>query len=376
MLVNKSLKVRIYPNKWQEEMFKKNFGSCRFIHNQILDRLNYLHQNYKGQYKLNYKLTNTFLKQLKEENNFLNEIESTSLQQTTRDLVKSFINFFKNPKNRKPKFHTKKNTKNSFRQTIRKDKPLVMGKYLHLRKYGKIRHRTSKKYTNTLNSTNIKINNVTISQENGKYYASINIECEQEEMKYTGKNIAFDINSNKNSWLVSNNGQKEKFNIDHENQMIKYLNQQLSLKKPNSRAYKKIQKRLWKYYNKRTNKLNDYAQKLSTKIVKKYDNAVFEKNPQNIKILIGGEQNMVFPLMKFIDMLKYKFKWYKKESEGVVYVNPKNTSKTCHKCGHIHQELKVKTRKWKCPECKTVLDRDVNAAINILNRWDNGAGLV
>ena len=130
-----------------------------------------------------------------------------------------------------------------------------MGKYLHLRKYGKIRYRTSKKYTNTLNSTNIKINNVTISQENGKYYASINIECEQEEMKYTGKNIAFDINSNKNSWLVSNNGQKEKFNIDHENQMIKYLNQQLSLKKPNSRAYKKIQKRLWKYYNKRTNKL-------------------------------------------------------------------------------------------------------------------------
>ena len=50
-------------------------------------------------------------------------------------------------------------------------------------KYGKIRYRTSKKYTNTLNRTNIKINNVTISQENGKYYASINIECEQEEMK-------------------------------------------------------------------------------------------------------------------------------------------------------------------------------------------------
>ena len=44
-----------------EEMFKKNFGSCRFIHNQILDRLNYLHQNYKGQYKLNYKLTNNIL---------------------------------------------------------------------------------------------------------------------------------------------------------------------------------------------------------------------------------------------------------------------------------------------------------------------------
>ncbi|MER2014589.1 MAG: zinc ribbon domain-containing protein, partial [Methanobrevibacter sp.] len=46
-----------------------------------------------------------------------------------------------------------------------------------------------------------------------------------------------------------------------------------------------------------------------------------------------------------------------------------------HHCGHINKELDVKTRNWKCPNCNKILDRDVNAAINILNRWFNGDSL-
>jgi putative transposase len=56
----------------------------------------------------------------------------------------------------------------------------------------------------------------------------------------------------------------------------------------------------------------------------------------------------------------------------VQFVNPKNTSKKCHHCGHIHKDLQVKTRKFHCEQCGKPLDRDVNAAINILNRWFNG----
>ncbi|WP_394349895.1 zinc ribbon domain-containing protein, partial [uncultured Methanobrevibacter sp.] len=52
-----------------------------------------------------------------------------------------------------------------------------------------------------------------------------------------------------------------------------------------------------------------------------------------------------------------------------------NTSRTCHHCGHINKELKVKTRNWKCQKCGKILDRDINAAINILNRWFNGDSL-
>ena len=107
-MANKAYKYRIYPNKKQEELFHINFGASRFVYNNILDRLNKLYNTYPNQYKLNITLINTFLKQLKQENPWLEEIESTSLQQSSRDLYKSYQNFFKNPKTNFPKFHSKK----------------------------------------------------------------------------------------------------------------------------------------------------------------------------------------------------------------------------------------------------------------------------
>ena len=142
-----------------------------------------------------------------------------------------------------------------------------------------------------------------------------------------------------------------------------------------SKKWKKQKIRLLKWYHQRSNKLDDYIEKLSTEMVKKYDIIVFEKNYSKIKILIGGEQNMVFPLTKFIIKLQDKFARHKPQAEGVVFVDAKYTSKKCHFCGNINHELDVKTRKWKCPNCGKTLDRDINAAINILNRWDYGDSL-
>ena len=84
---------------------------------------------------------------------------------------------------------------------------------------------------------------------------------------------------------------------------------------------------------------------------------------------------MVFPLSRFIQRLKDKFQLYKPHADGVQFVKPQNTSRTCHHCGHINKELEVKTRNYVCQKCGKILDRDVNAAINILNRWFNGDSL-
>ena len=241
--VNKGVKVRIYSNRRQKEQFHNNFGASRFVYNNILDRLKKLYNIYPNQYKLDMKLINEFLKQLKVENIFLKEIESTSVQQSSRDLFKSYQNFFKNPKTNFPKFHNKKNTRLSFRQTIT-DYP-VQNKYLKLRKYGFIRYRTSKKYYQLLNS-HIKINNITITCDNGKYYAILNIETKIQKWPITNQNKGYDLNSNKNHFLVSSTGKKYQFNVNRENQMIKKLNISLSTKKKGSRAFKKIQKRLHK----------------------------------------------------------------------------------------------------------------------------------
>ena len=203
-IVNKGVKVRIYPNNIQKEQFKHNFGGVRFVYNNILERLNNLYQKYPKQYKVNLKLINTFLNQLKQEFDWLSNIESTSLQQSSRDLLKSYINFFKNPMTNFPKFHSKKHTRLSFRQTVTSN--LVQGKHLKLRKYGLIRYRTSKEYTQLLNS-NIKINNITVSCDNGKYYAILNIESPIEVWEHTNQFKGYDLNSNKNGFLVSNTGE-------------------------------------------------------------------------------------------------------------------------------------------------------------------------
>ena len=84
---------------------------------------------------------------------------------------------------------------------------------------------------------------------------------------------------------------------------------------------------------------------------------------------------MIFPLSRIIQRLKDKFKLYKPEADGVQFVKPHNTSRTCHHCGYINKELDAKTRNWKCPKYGKILDRDVNAAINILNRWFDGDSL-
>ena len=367
--------VKLHLTLEQEILFKQNYGCTRKTHNELLNK-------YKAKYGDSNKIPtknelNQFLNESKKELPYLMETESTSLQQARDDLHKAFKNSFKSKSHNPPKFHSKKKTRPSFRQTIRKDKRPVEKNTLTLRKHGKVTFSTSVEYLDLLNSPDTKFNNITVYYDGLNHYASFNIETDApEQLPLTGEHIGCDINSNKNGWLVTSEGQKEFFDVDHDNQMIKHINKLMSKCRNMSRRWKKLQKRLQKWYNKRTNQLNDYIEKLTYNLVKKYDTIVFEENYSTIKILIGGEQNMIFPLSRFIKRLKDKFQLYKPEADGVHFVKPHNTSSTCHHCRHINKELKVKTRNWKCPKCGKILDRDTNAAINILNRWFNGDGLI
>ena len=43
------------------------------------------------------------------------------------------------------------------------------------------------------------------------------------------------------------------------------------------------------------------------------------------------------------------------------------SSKTCHNCGYVNKQLRLSDRKWKCPQCGSIVERDYNAALNILD---------
>ena len=70
-------------------------------------------------------------------------------------------------------------------------------------------------------------------------------------------------------------------------------------------------------------------------------------------------------LYEFRRQLEYKCKQYGRQLIIIDRFYP--SSKTCHNCGHVYKDLKLNERKWICPHCKSLIDRDYNAAQNILD---------
>ena len=172
--------VKLHLTPEQEVMFKKNYGCTRKTHNELLNK-------YKAKYgddstKIPTKTElNQFLNESKEELPYLRQTESTSLQQARDDLHKAFTNSAKSKRHHPPKFHSRKKTRPSFRQTIRQDKKPVENNTVTLRKHGEIEFSTSVENLDLLNSPETKFNNITVYYDGLKHYAIFNIETNPPE---------------------------------------------------------------------------------------------------------------------------------------------------------------------------------------------------
>lgn len=118
----------------------------------------------------------------------------------------------------------------------------------------------------------------------------------------------------------------------------------------------------------------DFLHKLSTELIRKYDTICLED--LNVEAMMQKHQFsksiQSASWSEFIKMVKYKSEWNGKNIIQIGRFEP--SSKTCHCCGYINFDLKLKDRTWICPHCGTQHDRDVNAAINIkqfvLNKYN------
>ena len=121
------------------------------------------------------------------------------------------------------------------------------------------------------------------------------------------------------------------------------------------------------YQAKIANKRNDYLQKVTTELVKNYDVIVMEdlrtKNLLKNHSLAKSISNQSWRM--FRTMLQYKCDWYGKQ---LIVVKPNYTSQICSNCGYHSGPKPLNIREWTCPKCNTHHDRDINAAVNILNK--------
>ena len=369
-VVNKGLKVRIFPDEDMVGVLEQNIGNARFIWNNLLATYIKLYELFRFHacpLNPNIRNLNAILKMLKQEHSFLREGESTSQQQVFRDLNKAFTKFFKEGKGY-PKFKSKKDSKQSFRIQKNGNNIRITNRRIRLAKLGYVHYRTSTKYKKLLKSC--KINHVTVKKENGKYYAVVNIQTTITPFKKIGQEISIDLGL-KNLATLSNGQEINNLPIKKEEAMIRKYQKKLSRQKYMSKNYKKTLKKYHKWTDRKNNKIKNAYHQFSKYLVKNFDIIAMENLNihgmfQNPKLSAKLQK---ISLYKLVNMIKYKSQWYGKTFIQVGRFYP--SSKLCHICGYKNDDLTLEIRQWTCPECHITHHRDINAAKNILQEAKN-----
>ena len=220
-----------------------------------------------------------------------------------------------------------------------------------------------------------KILSITISKIGNKWFGSIAYhKVIIEPLPKTNKSIGVDVGI-KDLAILSTGEKITKLISTPLEKRITKLQKNLSRKIKGSKNYQKNKDKLANAHLKLRNKRNDYIHKLTWKLVKEFDTIVIEDLKvsnllKNHCLARSISHSSWFEIRR---QLKYKCEWYDKQ---LIIVNPHYTTKECNKCGFINKELSLANRSWICPSCNTIHDRDINAAINILNRWCDGDSLV
>ena len=351
----KTYKFRMYPTAIQIKILEHTLNTCRFLYNDCLaDR--------KNAYERTGETVNCYDQQYELKNRKGINVHSQVAQDVLKRLQKSFDNFFRRVKNREvpgyPRFQGC-DRYNSFTYPQSGFKILDDGK-LQLSKIGDlklIQHR----------EINGKIKTCTIKRKGIQWYASFVTEIDV-NVELIKIQTAVGIDLGIKTLAVLSTGENIP-NIKTTNKYEKKLakaQRKLSKKKKGSNNRKKQKIKVQTVHRKIKNTRKDYLHKQSTILVNTWDLIVLEdlqvkdmvKNHRLSKSIVDVAWNT------FTSMIKYKAEY---AGKNVIFVNPKNTSKICSACGYI-QDISLSERIYDCLECNLVLDRDHNAAINILNR--------
>ena len=360
---HKAYKFRIYPNTEQQVLLARTFGSVRLVYNHYLEAKT---KSYEETGKsLSYTKCAADLVSFKKENPFLKEVDSIALQQALRHLDAAFQNFFREKKVGYPKFKSRKHRHDSYSSVCVNNNIRLECGTIVLPKIGKVRIKQHR----IIPQGHI-LKSVTVSKTpTGKYFASVLFEHEVDIQKVEPGNI-IGLDFSMHDLFVSSEDEvqvDEQFLHHYRKAQDRLAREQriLSHRKKGSRRYEKQRRKVALLHEKIANQRKDYIHKQSRQIANAYDLVCVEDlNMQGMSQALNFgksvSDNAWGMFLRFLD--------YKLTEQGKMLVKIDKwfpSSKTCHECGYVLEELSLSIRKWECPVCHAVHDRDRNAAKNI-----------
>ena len=372
----RAIKVRLYPNKAQEQTLNKVLGCYRFVYNQMLALKQKEYNDNKqslGLTELSKYFHGTLLKD--EQYAWLKEQNTKVMKQSIRQMLSAYDKFFKQH-NGFPKFKAKKDKQSALFpiDTISKRNKFNDRKITLIKSLKDIRFRCSDLYFKRLQTYKDEIRSATLSKaKSGNYFLSILIDLPQEEVikfRMTNKHVGIDLGVK--DFVITSDGEvfENKHLFKKQESKLARLQRQLSKKQKGSNNRNKQRVRLAKAFEKLSNQKIAYIHSVVNELLIYYDTVFMEDlNVQGMlknHKLAKAIQEIGF--FKFRQILEDKARSNYKQVVLVDRFYP--SSKTCSNCGYKNQGLKLSDRFWTCPKCGMNLDRDLNAAVNILHEGE------
>ena len=388
-IVNRALKLRLYPNEEQKTFLDKSLGCSRFFYNYRLNEQIEFYKNEIEPIKDNEKLKKekyksfkpTTKKQFKEKFDFAKECSDDCLNSTERNLQSAFNNFFKSlNKTRKgkmgfPKFRSKKEHKDSYTEChVKKNAFDFHNRKINISKCTPIHFKHREKLPKWY-SDKCELKSITVSKNSvGECWVSLLFELPNfnTNQKPISENQSIGLDWSPNEFYIDSECHSAK-DYDYEPQKQKHhkqltkLQRRLAKKTKGSANYEKARIKVAKLEKHISDSRKWWIENESLRLVKNYSTigiedlnlqgiAKFLRNAKNINDC--GYANFVTRLIQ------------KGEEQGTSVIKVDRyfpSSQLCHCCGYQNHNLKLSDRTWVCPSCGEHHIRDYNASINLKN---------
>lgn len=355
----KTFRYRLYPNARQIQAIETMLETHRRIYNAALEqRKTEYEQNERS---VSYGDQSASYKVARETNEYYQKTNFSSVQRTLKRLDKAFKAFFQRVKSGEkpgyPRFKGRRRL-DSMEFTY-SDGSKIRGNKLYIQYVGEIKLKMHRPIPDSIKT-------VVIRRRAGKYYACFACEIEPMPLEMTGAAIGLDMGIS--NLITTSDGEffaPPKY-LRQSERKIRVQQRTVARRKKGSKRRRKAIKNLQRTHEHIANQRKDTAHKIARYLVNNYDLIAIEnlntqgllKNHNLAKSIADAAWNT------FVTILSFKAE---EAGRQVAKVDPRYTSQQCSTCGEIvKKDLSVRVHD--CPRCGLKIDRDVNAAINILAR--------